>query len=114
MRKVPLFAFFEFSLLCDSGSLHLFGNIIHVRWVNSFLVVSLSIKGKCTTHALVYLFHSILQFLDRGNTSIWIFFADFSKCFDLVDHKVLLDKLSVLNVHPSIIRWIGAFLSERE
>lgn len=108
MRKVPLFSFFEFSLFCDSGSLHLFGKIIPVLWVNSFLVISLSIKRKCTTHALVYLFHSILQFLDRGNTFIRIFFADFSKRFDLVDHKV-----PVLNVHPSIIRWIGAFLSER-
>ena len=27
------------------------------------------VKEKCTAHALVYLFHSILQFLDRGNTS---------------------------------------------
>ena len=71
------------------------------------------VKEKCTTHALMYLFHSILQFLDRGNTSIRIFFADFSKGFDLVDHNVLLEELHVLNVHPSIIRWIGAFLSER-
>ena len=66
------------------------------------------VKEKCTMHALVYLFHSILQFLDRGNTSNRIFFADFSKGFDLVDHNVLLEELHVLNVHRSIIRWIGA------
>ena len=71
------------------------------------------VKEKCTTHALVYLFHSILHFLDRGNTSIRIFFAEFSKGFELVDHNVLLEELQVLNVHPSIIRWIGASLSER-
>ena len=71
------------------------------------------VKGKCTTHALVYLFHSILQFLDRGNTSIRIFFADFSKGFDPVDHNVLLEELHVLNVYPSINRGIGAFLSKR-
>ena len=47
------------------------------------------------------------------NTSIRISFADFSKGFDLVDHNVLLEELHVLNVDPSIIRWIGAFLSER-
>ena len=46
------------------------------------------VKEKCTTHALVYLFHSILQFLDRENTSIRIFFGDFSKGFDLVHHNV--------------------------
>ena len=80
------------------------------------LVFSGVIKHKKKMHytcAPFYLFHSILQFLDRGNTSIRIFFADFSKCFDLVDQKGLLDEVSVLNVHPSIIRWIGAFLSER-
>ena len=69
--------------------------------------------SKCTTHALVYPFRFTLQILDRGNTSIRIFFPDFSKGFDLVDHNVLLEELHVLNVHSSIVRWRGAFLSER-
>ena len=79
------------------------------------LVFSGVIKHKKKMHhtcaCLPFPFHTAI--FDGGNTSIRIFFADFSKRFDLVDHKMLLDEMSVLNVHPSIIRWIGAFLSER-
>ena len=84
----------------EDAKLNIRANVLRMR------MLTLSI---CTTHALVYLFQSMLQFLDRGNTSIRIFFADFSKGFDLVDHNVLLEELHVLNVHPSIVRWIGAF-----
>ena len=48
-----------------------------------------------------------------GNNFIRIFFADFSKGFDLVDHHSLLAELRVLDIHPVIIRWICAFLSNR-
>ena len=41
-----------------------------------------------------------------------MFFADFSKGFDLVDHSALLKELQVMNVHSAIIRWIGAFLTQ--
>ena len=40
-----------------------------------------------------------------------IFFADFSKGFDLLDHHSLRAELRALDVHPVIIRWICAFLS---
>ena len=39
--------------------------------------------------------------------------ADFSKGFDLVDHHSLLAELRALDVHPVIMRWICAFLSNR-
>ena len=42
-----------------------------------------------------------------------MFFADFSKGFDLVDHCALLKELRVMNEHIAIIRWIGAFLTQR-
>lgn len=42
-----------------------------------------SVCGRSTTHALVYFLHVILEALD-----VRIFFADFSKGFDLVDHNV--------------------------
>ena len=48
-----------------------------------------SISGKSTTHALVYLMHLILMFLDCSGNYILIFFADFSKGFDLIDHHKL-------------------------
>ena len=57
--------------------------------------------------------HIILAALDKGNNLIRIFFADFSKGFDLVDHHSLLAEMRALDIHPVIIRWICAFLSNR-
>ena len=51
-----------------------------------------SISGKSTTHALVYLLHCILETLDKGNMYARVFFADFFKRFDLVDHNALLNE----------------------
>ncbi|CAB4043478.1 Hypothetical predicted protein [Paramuricea clavata] len=69
---------------------------------------------KSTTHALVYLLHSILVALERGSCTARLFFADFKKGFDLVDHNVIIKELILLGTHPSIIRWIKAFLCDRE
>ena len=52
--------------------------------------------------------------LDSGHNSIRLFFADFRKGFDLVDHNVILNELTNLNVHPVLTRWIKAFLTSRQ
>jgi hypothetical protein len=54
-----------------------------------------------------------LEALDKGNCSLRVFFADICKGFELIDHKILLAKLSKLNIHNSMLRWIGAFPLER-
>ena len=64
------------------------------------------LPSKSTTHALVYLLHSILPALENGNCSVRLFFADFKKGFDLVDHNVIIRELESLEVHPVIVRWI--------
>jgi hypothetical protein len=38
---------------------------------------------------------------------------DFSKAFDMVDHAILVNKLSSLQITPIIIKWIVLFLSDR-
>ena len=63
-----------------------------------------SVSGKSTTHALVYMLHIILAALDKDNNLIRIFFADFSKRFDLVDHPSFLAELRALDIHLVIIR----------
>ncbi|XP_048578039.1 uncharacterized protein LOC125559895 [Nematostella vectensis] len=72
-----------------------------------------SVSGKSTTHALVYMLHVILEALYRGNNYVRIFFADFSKGFDLVDHHSLLNEMRSLDVHPVITRWVFSFLTDR-
>ena len=73
-----------------------------------------ALLGKSTTQALVYLLHVIHAALDQGHCSVRIFFADFKKGFDLVDHNVIIDELLKLQVSPDIIRWIKSFLTSRE
>ena len=50
--------------------------------------------GKSTEQAIAYILHLVLENLDCGNCSARLFFADFRKAFDLVDHNILLQKLS--------------------
>ena len=51
-----------------------------------------SMNGTSTVQALVYLLYIILATLDRGDHYERIFFADFSKGFDLVDHNALTEE----------------------
>ena len=73
----------------------------------------LAAAGRSTDRALVFLLHLALEALDRGNCSIRFFFADFRKGFDLIDHKILLSKLARFDLHPSLVRWVAAFLLDR-
>ena len=72
-----------------------------------------ALAGKSTTHALVFFLQVILEALDQGDTSARIFFTDFSKGFDLVDHNILIQEMELLGVHEATIRWIGSFLTDR-
>ena len=38
---------------------------------------------------------------------------DFSKAVDLINHHILLDKLTTRGLPVHIVRWIGAFLLDR-
>ena len=60
-----------------------------------------AVAGKSTEHqALVYLLHLALEALDRGGCYLRLFFADFKKGFDLIDHLILMEKLSTqYNLH---------------
>ena len=72
-----------------------------------------ALAGKSTTHALVFFLQVILEALDQGDTYACIFFTDFSKGFDLVDHNILIQEMELLGVHEATIRWIGSFLTDR-
>ena len=72
-----------------------------------------ALPGRSTTQALIFFMHTILETLDTCGRYIRIFFSDFSKGFDLVDHNVLLSELNNLDVDPHLVRWIAAFLTNR-
>ena len=71
-------------------------------------------KGHSTTDALIYMLQAIYEAVDSGEASARIFFADFSKGFDLIDHSILMQELADLEVHPVLLSWILAFLTSRK
>lgn len=75
-----------------------------------------ALPGKSTTQTLVYLdpclIHLILTGLDVGQCSARLFFADFRKGFDPVNHNIIIHELVNINVHPVIVRW-KSFLTNR-
>ena len=70
-------------------------------------------KGMSTTDALISFLQPIFEAIDKGDNIARIFFTDFSKGFDRVDHNVLMANLQKLNIHPVLSNWVSAFLSNR-
>lgn len=50
---------------------------------------------------------------DTTGTNIRILLLDFRKAFDLIDHNILLAKLCSLGVPSVLLRWVHAFLMDR-
>ena len=70
-------------------------------------------KGKSTITALLSATHDWLSQLDQNKDICCVFF-DFQKAFDTVPHKSLMERLSQLDLHPLILRWIHSYLRRRE
>ena len=71
-------------------------------------------KGHTTTDALLYMLQATYEAVDSGDAGTRIFIADFTKGFDLIDHTILMEELVKLDVHPTILSWIVAFLNNRQ
>jgi hypothetical protein len=56
---------------------------------------------------------TIHEALDAGEAGARIFFANFSKGFNLIDHSILKQELNKLQVQTALLPWISAFLFNR-
>ena len=65
-----------------------------------------------TTTALLKITEDILESLEDSEISIMIF-LDFSKAFDTVNHRLLLEKLKILGFDDPSCAWIKSYLSNR-
>ena len=65
-----------------------------------------------TECALINFMHHATHMLET-NAYVRCLLIDFSKAFDTVDHALLLEKLSKLDLPASILKWIVCFLSNR-
>ena len=73
-----------------------------------------SIRGTGTTDMLIEMIHSWYKETDPPGNYIRILLLDYSKAFDLINHELLLQKLIALNIPDHLVRWMGAFLVDRQ
>ena len=69
--------------------------------------------GHNTATALNQLYDSWVEQVEEGNM-VGVLLCDQSAAFDLCDHNILLDKLSLMGVENSGIQWIRSYLSSRK
>ena len=69
-------------------------------------------KHSCQT-ALIKLIDTWMECIDKGDI-IGALFLDFRKAFDLVDHKILLNKLSLYNFSNPSLKWFESYLDSRQ
>ena len=68
--------------------------------------------GRSTEDQLLLVYNQVTSWVDCGYVVDVVLF-DFSKAFDVVNHRLLLEKLSLLGVGGSLLGWIGHFLVGR-
>ncbi len=69
-------------------------------------------KSHSTTTCLSDFLNEVYSNIDEGRLS-GVAFLDLKKAFDTVDHKILLSKLSDLNISYRTIRWFDSYLGSR-
>ena len=65
-----------------------------------------------TEYAAIELVDRIYEHHDIGDTSVAIF-LDLSKAFDMLDHDILLCKLSKFGINNNELQWFKSYLSDR-
>ena len=63
--------------------------------------------------ALVYMMNSVYSHLEKSGSYVRIMFFDFSSAFNTIQPHLLAQKFKNMNIHPSIIKWITDYLTDR-
>ena len=71
-------------------------------------------KGVSTTHCLIDIYHHIISGAKKEGNISTLVLTDFSKAFDLIDHKIALTKLLGMNAPPVLVQWVMDFLTSRK
>lgn len=69
-------------------------------------------RGLSTQHAILSLYRRILIGFDRGEQTACLFF-DLKKAFDVVNHRLLFEKLSMCGVRGTALSWLKSYLTGR-
>ena len=91
-----------------------------LKWVDVYVKQQIDDKqyggmaGTCTTDALVEMLHKWHESIDVTGIFVRVFFLDCCKSFDLINHDILLNKMVGMEVPAHLVRWMAAFLLDRE
>ena len=69
-------------------------------------------SGHSTETALIRIMDKILFKMDNDEVT-GLVFVDFRKGFDVINHNLLLRKLSVYGASPDSVAWFRSYLEER-
>ena len=93
---------------------------IVLKWVDVYVKPQIDDKqyggmpGTCTMDYLVEMLHKWYESTDITGNFIRVLFLDYSKAFDLINHDILLNKMVGTEVPAHLVRWMTAFLPDRE
>src|SRR5699024_11064539 len=69
--------------------------------------------GRSTSSAIIEFLNNLYKAMDEGHECVGLF-LDLSKAFDLVDHNILLSKLSSYGVRGIPLQWFESYLHNRQ
>ena len=69
-----------------------------------------TVPKSCTTHALISMLHAWTENTDGDGSTTRVALFDFRIAFDLINHRILAEKLLTYNILITITRWILDFL----
>ena len=69
-----------------------------------------TVPKSCTTHALISMLHAWTENTDGKGSTTRVALFDFRKAFDLINHRILAEKLLTYYIPITITRWILDFL----
>ena len=76
--------------------------------------VDICMTGTCTTDVLVEMLHKWYEATYVTGNFVGVLFLDYRKAFDLINHDILIDKLIKMELPAHLVRWMAAFLLDRE
>ena len=69
-------------------------------------------KGRSTEDQLLLSYSKIAKEVDRGLV-VDAVYLDYSKAFDVLSHRILIEKAEAIGFSPQILHWVKSFLDSR-
>lgn len=70
------------------------------------------LKSRSTVSNLLLATNYITKSME-GGAQIDVVYTDYSKCFDRIDHNLLMRKLAVAGIHGDLYRWFKSYIENR-